>query len=135
MAFLCAIVAIVDWLRVYSDDAFLSLATTVLGVLLGGLVNAYFARQGTKELRREAANLQKLNGLTIRILDEGGSLPPNARPTKDVAGNYTGGLTYSIEALAQGSSTAQADLGKDHNEPAAPDAQEPDEDDTSPPQG
>jgi hypothetical protein len=70
VAVVCAIVVIFDWLRAYSDDAFLSLATTFLGVLLGGLVNAYFARRGSEELRREAENLQRLNGLTIRILDE-----------------------------------------------------------------
>ena len=40
-----------DWSTVIS---------TVVGVIAGGLVNAYFSWQGSKELRREAGNLRQL---------------------------------------------------------------------------
>ena len=82
--------------------------STGIGVVLGGLINWFFARKGTKQLRREADNLRKLMGVTIRILDEAKLLPDNVEPTKDGAGNYTGGLTYRSAATAQGRASAQA---------------------------
>jgi hypothetical protein len=56
--------------------------STVIGVIAGGLVNAYFSRQGSKELRREANepkretdNLRRLNVMLMRRLVPTGSLP------------------------------------------------------------
>ena len=85
-----------------------SVLSTGVGVVAGGLINWYFSRRGSEELRKEANNLRKLNGLTIRILDEANLLPGNVVPTKDAAGNYTGGLTYSATAAAQGRASTQA---------------------------
>jgi hypothetical protein len=50
VAILCVIVAVSDWVRTYSENALLSLATTFVGVFLGGAVSAYFTRQGSREL-------------------------------------------------------------------------------------
>jgi hypothetical protein len=41
-------------------------------------------------------------------LDEAKLLPNNVRPTKDDAGNYTGGLTYSLAGSSRGSSSLEA---------------------------
>ncbi len=78
----------------------LSIGTSSLGVLIGGLITWFFSRKAAKQLLQETNNLRKLNGLTIRILDEAKLLPENVKPTKDEAGNYTGGLTYSLSATS-----------------------------------
>ncbi len=77
-----------------------TIVLTGLSVLLGGCVTGFYARRGEKRLKEEADNLRRLNGLTIRILDEAKLLPDNVKPTKDEAGNYTGGLTYSFAVTA-----------------------------------
>src|SRR5215213_9601680 len=53
-----------------------------------------------EELKEQNANLRRLNGLTIRILEEAGLLPDNVEATKDEAGNPTGGLTYKLRGTA-----------------------------------
>jgi uncharacterized membrane protein YgaE (UPF0421/DUF939 family) len=62
-----------DWSTVIS---------TVVGVIAGGFINAYFSRQGSKELRREANelkqetdNLQRLTIMLMRLLDQANVLP------------------------------------------------------------
>ncbi len=73
-----------------------SIGLSGVGVLIGGLITWFFSWRAAKQLLQETNNLRKLNGLTIRILDEAKLLPENVKPTKDEAGNYTGGLTYSF---------------------------------------
>jgi hypothetical protein len=65
------------------------------------LINWFFSRQASKDLRREANNLRRLNGLTIRILEQANLLPVHVEATKDEAGEYTGGLTYKATATSQ----------------------------------
>jgi hypothetical protein len=64
----------------------------------------------TQQLRSDTKDLKNLNGLTLRILDLGEPrlLPPNVEPTKDEAGNYTGGLTYKLSGVAHSRSSATA---------------------------
>ncbi len=52
-----------DWSTVIS---------TLVGVMLGGLVNAYFSRLGTKELRSEAGNLRQLTKQLMFMMDDAG---------------------------------------------------------------
>ena len=85
-----------------------TIVLTGLSVLLGGWITRYYARQGERRLREEADNLRKLNGLTIRILDEAKLLPDNVKPAKDEAGNYTGGLSYTATAISYGRASARA---------------------------
>jgi hypothetical protein len=77
-----------------------SIGLSGVGVLIGGLITWFFSWRAAKQLLQETNNLRKLNGLTIRILDEAKLLPENVKPTKDEAGNYTGGLTYSLSATS-----------------------------------
>jgi len=89
-------------------DCLSDVAGVVAGALVGLLVSRYYSQRASEELEHQAANLKKLNGLTIRILDEAKLLPGNVEPTKDEAGNYTGGLTYRGTATAQGRASVQA---------------------------
>ena len=107
----------------------MDLATIILtgvSVVLGGVINWVFSQKSSRQLRLEADNLRKLNGLTIRILaEETNLLPDNVQPTKDNTGNYTGGLTYSASAIMQGSSSMGVDFtDKRHSKTDAQDAQE-----------
>ena len=52
-----------DWSTVIS---------TIVGVILGGLVNACFSWQGSKELRREAGNLKQLTKKLMLMMDDAG---------------------------------------------------------------
>ncbi len=52
-----------DWSTVIS---------TVIGVVTGGLVNAYFSWRGTKELRRETDNLRRLTTKLMLMMDDAG---------------------------------------------------------------
>ena len=54
---------VMDWSTVIS---------TVVGVIAGGLVNAYFSWQGSKELRREASNLKQLTKKLMIMMDDAG---------------------------------------------------------------
>jgi len=59
-----------------------SIITTVLSVIFGGLISAYFSWQGTKELRREAGNLQLLTKKLMLMMDDAGlivDLPRSGR--------------------------------------------------------
>jgi hypothetical protein len=42
--------------------------------VIGGLISALFARQGSKELRREASDLRQLNYQLIRFLEDAGTI-------------------------------------------------------------
>ena len=55
-----------DWSTVIS---------TVVGVIAGGLINAYFSRRGTRELREEADRLRRLTIMLMRLLDQAGVIP------------------------------------------------------------
>ncbi len=52
-----------DWSTVIS---------TVVGVIAGGLVNAYFSWQGSKELRRESSNLKQPTKNLMLMMDDAG---------------------------------------------------------------
>ncbi len=52
-----------DWSTVLS---------TVVGVIAGGLINAYFAWRGSKELRREAGNLKQLTTKLMLMMNDAG---------------------------------------------------------------
>lgn len=103
-----------------------TIVLTGLSVLLGGFITRFYARQGEERLREEADNLRKLNGLTIRILDEAKLLPDNVKPTKDEAGNYTGGLTYILSGRSglSASSSSNASIGREVIRASRPDAEE-----------
>ncbi len=45
---------------------------TIISVLAGGLVTAIFSWLGTKQLRREAKELKRLNTTILLILEEAG---------------------------------------------------------------
>ncbi len=72
------------------------LLSTIAAILAGALISlapsVYMYQRSSSEIE----NLRMMNGLTLRILDEAALLPDNVKPTKDEAGNYTGGLTYSV---------------------------------------
>lgn len=62
-----------DWSTVIS---------TIIGVIAGGLVTAFFSWQGSRELRREATelkqetdDLRRLNIMLMRLLDQAGVIP------------------------------------------------------------
>ena len=59
-----------------------TVVSTIVGVIAGGLINAYFSRQETKELRREANelkqetdNLRRLTIMLMRLLDQADVIP------------------------------------------------------------
>lgn len=52
-----------DWSTVIS---------TIVGVIAGGLINAYFSWQGSKDLRREAGNLKQLTTKLMLMMDDAG---------------------------------------------------------------
>jgi hypothetical protein len=59
-----------------------TLISTVVGVIAGGLINAFFSRRGSKELRREANelkqetdNLRSLTIMLMRLLDQAKVIP------------------------------------------------------------
>jgi len=89
----------------------LTIGLTGVSLFIGGLITIAVSRhyyvKASEDLRREAKELNRqneylrlLNGLTIRILDEANMLPKNVEPMKDKAGNYTGGLQYKLEGIA-----------------------------------
>jgi|SRR5829696_115886 len=95
-------------------DTFYSLLETTIGQLVAGAliaiaISLVFSWWGSKQLREETEKLRNLNILTIRILDEAESLPPDTEPTKDEAGNYTGGLTRKLSGTFGGKGTYEAD--------------------------
>ena len=53
-----------DW-----ESILWTLGSTVVGVIIGGAVNAHFAKRSTQELRREAEKLRRLTLKLIQILD------------------------------------------------------------------
>ena len=82
------------------------LAQFIAGAVVSALVSLFFSLWGSKQLRSETEKLHKLNVLTIRILDEAKLLPENIKPTKDGAGEYTGGITKESSAHITAGSTA-----------------------------
>jgi len=89
----------------------LTIVLTGVSLLIGGLITIGVSRhyyvkasealqREAEELKEQNANLRRLNGLTIRILEEAGLLPDNVEATKDEAGNPTGGLTYKLRGTA-----------------------------------
>jgi hypothetical protein len=54
-----------DWSTVIS---------TFVGVIAGGLINAYFSWRGTKELRRETNNLKHLTKQLMLMMDDAGMI-------------------------------------------------------------
>jgi hypothetical protein len=85
-----------DWSTVIS---------TVVGVIAGGLVNAYFSRRGSRELRREANEIKKYNVMLIDFLDDAGVIDVK----RDAKGNATQIRVVKVEhdARATGVATHQ----------------------------
>ena len=72
-------------------------------------------------MRDEVDKLRKLNSLTIRILDEAKLLPPGTKPTKDEAGNYTGGFTHELSGALEGKlGLGEVEVITDKSEQEAP---------------
>lgn len=73
--------------------------STVVGVLAGGLVNAYFSRQGSKELKREADGLRQLNLQLIRFLEDAGIIEnvdwKDGKPIRIVSASATSSSSSS----------------------------------------
>ena len=49
-----------------------SIGEIFVGVIAGGLINAFFSWQGSKEIRREAGDLRQLTYQLIRFLEDAG---------------------------------------------------------------
>ncbi len=83
-----------DWQTVIS---------TAVGVVTGGVISAYFAWQGSKEFRREAAKLRRLTLKLIQILDGAGIVevkewdPETGEPSKWPVGKSVE-IRYDIES-------------------------------------
>jgi hypothetical protein len=86
-----------DWSTVLS---------TLVGVIAGGFINAYFSRQGSKELRREANelkketdNLRRLTIMLMRLMDKADLIPikwdENGNPLMTVGSEVT--LRWRVE--------------------------------------
>jgi hypothetical protein len=99
----------------------------VTGALIAILISLVFSWWGTKQLRNETEKLRKLNILTIRILDEGNLLPPGTKPTKDEAGNYTGGFTHELSAALEGKATLEAAAVVREDDTDTPEQEDPSE--------
>jgi len=87
-----------------------SIITTVLSVIFGGLISAYFSWQGTKELRREAGNLQLLTKKLMLMMDDAGLIEAEW----DEVGNPI--RVVKLSGVSQGSSSATAELTVGHKE-------------------
>ena len=94
---------VMDWSTVIS---------TLVGVILGGLVNAYFSWQGSKELRREASNLKQLTTKLMLMMDDAGLI--DVEWDKD--GNPLRVVNLSGEAHFSGSMSGELSVGKDEQD-------------------
>ena len=97
-----------DWSTVIS---------TLVGVIAGGLVNAYFSWRGSRELRREADVIKKYNLMLIDFLDDAGVIDVK----QDAKGNAiqirvvkvdhdaraTGVATHQTKVIGQGNNADQ----------------------------
>jgi hypothetical protein len=87
-----------------------SVLEIAVGVLAGGAINAYFARRGSQELRREAeglkqeaARLQRHTTLILRGLEEAGLVEYNRNEQGEIVG-----MVIKARAIVRGSSSASA---------------------------
>jgi hypothetical protein len=92
-----------DWSTVIS---------TVVGVIAGGLVNAYFSRRGSRELRREANEIKKYNVMLIDFLDDADA-KGNATQIRVVKVEHdaraTGVATDQTKVIRHGDAQQQSD--------------------------
>ena len=90
-----------DWSTVIS---------TVVGVIAGGLVNAYFSWQGSTELRREAGNLRQLTKKLMLMMHDAGLIKvewdKNGNPIRVV----------ELSGTMSGSSSVTGELSVGHDE-------------------
>jgi len=81
-----------------------SVLEIAVGVLAGGVINAYFAQRGSQELRREAKKLRRLTLKLIQILAASGQIevsewdPETGEPSSWPAGT-SAQILYNVEAL------------------------------------
>jgi len=70
-----------------------SIGEIFVGVIVGGLVNAYFSWRSSNELRREASDLRQLNYQLIRFLEDAAMIKnvewKNGKPIRIVSASAT----------------------------------------------
>jgi membrane protein YqaA with SNARE-associated domain len=78
--------------------------STVVGVIVGGLINWWFSRRALKQLVREAAWLRQITNLILRAMKEAGLASFNRNPETGEAE----GLVINLSGVPPGRSSASA---------------------------
>ena len=78
--------------------------STVVGVIIGGLINWWFSRRVLKQLVREAAWLRQLTNLILRAMKEAGLANFNRNPETGEAE----GLVIDLSGVSAGRSSVSA---------------------------
>jgi hypothetical protein len=101
-----------------------SIVTTVLSVIIGGLITAYFSRRyyvkasgdltkEAEELKQETDKLRRLTIMLMRLLDQAGLIPikwdEQGNPLMTASG--TADLRWQVEAKEE---NIPADTGDEH---------------------
>lgn len=78
--------------------------STLVGVIIGGLINWWFSRRVLKQLVREAAWLRQITNLILRAMKEAGLANFNRNPETGEAE----GLVIDLSGVSAGRSSASA---------------------------
>jgi len=78
--------------------------STVVGVIIGGLINWWFSRRALKQLVREAAWLRQITNLILRAMKEAGLANFNRNPETGEAE----GLVIDLSGVSAGRSSVSA---------------------------